>query len=96
VNDGAPGDGTGATGATGTIKYSTSITVVTATIASGQSTATATCSGSTLAIGGGVTETDTKNLLKSGPVGTNAWIGTYNAAMSGSNTGTVTVYCIAP
>jgi hypothetical protein len=70
------------------------VTVVTATIAAGAKTATATCPTGKVVIGGGVRETDTKSLLESGPNGTNGWTAQFAQNMANGTTGTVTAYCV--
>jgi collagen type I alpha len=82
----------GATGATGPSGVA-SLTAVTATMASGTRTATATCPAGKRVFGGGVTSTDTKTLVQSGPVGTTGWIASYSSDIAAGKTSIVTAYC---
>ena len=77
------------------VRFTTSnITTVTATIASGQSTATTpACPPGMIIIGGGVTQTDIKDLRESGPVGTTQWRASFANSMAAGKSATVTAYC---
>ena len=67
---------------------------MTATMASGSKTATATCTTGTV-IGGGFRQTDNKQIVESGPSGANGWTVTVDANLGAGKTGTVTAYCAA-
>ena len=69
------------------------MTAVHVLIAAGARTATAPCAEGETVIGGGVTQTDTKKLLQSGPSGTLGWLVTFDANMGAGKSATVTVYC---